>query len=139
MVLCGQKLSEVYSKILPRQICIIVAVTNAIITGGSQNRERESDSRRERRGCALTLPSHATCNDTGAKLTFRLNFGTKKHTQRKTTRKQLLIHSVFLQYKQAQEKSLHPHTSEHQSHHVPPCSVNVFCCGFLDKVVVYLK
>lgn len=34
------KLVEVYSKSLPRQICIIVAVTNAIITGVDRRTER---------------------------------------------------------------------------------------------------
>lgn len=58
------------NKSLPRQICIIVAVTNTIITGagaeeGKRGERMTEDT--ERRGGALILHLHATCEDDKAK------------------------------------------------------------------------
>lgn len=50
-LLCGVKLFEVSDESLPWQICIIVAITNAIITGvGAQNREGEEEGERKAEG-----------------------------------------------------------------------------------------
>jgi len=91
------KLSEVHSKSLPGQICIIVAITNAIITGVDHRTEREEDDvrRKERRGCALALPFHATCDDHCAKLTLRANSGTK-NTKKMTTKKMAISKQCIL-------------------------------------------
>ena len=55
------KLSEVYSGSLPRQICIIVAVTNAIITGAHRRTER-GGGWEERRKDRLCVNFAFTCN-----------------------------------------------------------------------------
>lgn len=57
------RLSEVHSKSLPRQICIIVAVTYAISTGvgrRAERRRRRVIAQETGEGNVLTSPS--TCN-----------------------------------------------------------------------------
>lgn len=56
------RLTEVHSKSLPRQICIIVAVTYAISTGVGRRveRRRRVIAQETGEGNVLTLPS--TCN-----------------------------------------------------------------------------
>lgn len=94
------------NKSLPRQICIIVAVTNTIITGagaeeGKRGERMTEDT--ERRGGALILHLHATCEDDKAKQ--------KKKIKIKTSSRNKFRFNLFLQKPQDKEQSFLTHQS----------------------------
>lgn len=78
------KLSEVRSRSLPRQICIIVAVTNAIITGVDCRTETGERNDRRKRKERVCVNFGFTCNMQRPLSDFSIKLWHEKQRQQET-------------------------------------------------------